>query len=193
MAGRILRKDLPDLDQFRKHNLGWLLLQISDDFFCFVGPQIVARGHTRIRTQHATVLTLLPLEGARITDLAKAAGVTKQAMALTVTDLEKVGYVERTPDPDDGRAKIVRLSESGLRLLRDAQDAVGRAWRRYADMVGEGQLRALREGLDALLEGIEASHAGKDADEQNAAAVRARRSRLAPRAPRRKARADARR
>lgn len=157
MASRSPRKDAPDLDQFRKHNLGWLLLQISDDFFRSVGPQIIAAGHTRIRTQHATVLALLPLEGARITDLARAAGVTKQAMALTVADLEKHGYLERTPDPDDGRAKIVRLSAHGLELLRDAQDAVGSAWKRYAKMVGDRQLRALRKGLDELLGQIEAS------------------------------------
>ncbi len=110
-----------------------------------------------MRKQHATVLTLLPLDGARITDLARAAGITKQAMALTVGDLEKFGYVERLPDPSDGRAKIVRLSQSGLGMLRDAQDAVEGAWKRYAGMVGERQLRSLRKGLDELLEQIEAA------------------------------------
>ncbi len=156
MARRRSRKGAPDLDQFRKHNLGWLLLQISDDFFRFVGPQLAARGHTLMRTQHATVLTLLPLEGARITDLARAAGITKQAMALTVADLEKFGYLERAPDPADGRAKIVRLSPVGLGLLRDAQESIDGAWKRYAEMVGEHQLESLRKGLDALLDEIQA-------------------------------------
>ena len=155
------REGARDLDQFRKHNLGWLLLQISDDFFGFVGPQLAARGHTRMKTQHATVLTLLPLEGARITELARAAGITKQAMALTVDDLETFGYLERVPDPEDGRAKIVRLSAAGLSMLRDAQEAVGGAWKRYAAMIGERELRSLRKGLDDLLEHIEASRAGE--------------------------------
>lgn len=164
MASRSSRQGAPDLDQFRKHNLGWLLLQISDDFFRVVGPKLAARGHTLMRTQHATVLTLLPLEGARITDLARAAGITKQAMALTVADLEKFGYLERLPDPADGRAKIVRLSPDGLGLLSDAQEAVEEAWGRYAGMVGERQLRSLRKGLDELLAQIEAGHAEKAED-----------------------------
>lgn len=156
MAARGARRGRPDLDQFRKHNLGWLLLQISDDFFARVGPRILARGHPKMRTQYATVLTLLPLEGARITELAAAAGVTKQAMALTVAALDEIGYVERAPDPADGRAKIVRLSEEGLALLSDAQEVLEEAWTEYADMIGERQLRALRDGLDALLDEIRA-------------------------------------
>ena len=157
MPGKSARKATPDLDQFRKHNLGWLLLQISQDFFGFTGPEFAARGHDQMRKQHGTVLTLLPLEGARITDLARAAGITKQAMALTVAELEKYGYVERAADPADGRAKIVRLSQRGLDLLRDAEDVVTRAWERYADMVGERALGRLRDGLDDLLQKIEAS------------------------------------
>lgn len=130
-----------------------------------------------MRTQHATVLTLLPLEGSRITELARAAGITKQAMALTVADLEKFGYLERAPDPADGRAKIVRLSPAGLDMLRDAQEAVAGAWKRYAEMVGERQLRSLRKGLDDLLGQIEAARAEKEEDEseQANAPVRQRR------------------
>ncbi|MDG2304411.1 MAG: winged helix DNA-binding protein [Candidatus Binatia bacterium] len=177
MATKRSRNGAPDLDQFRKHNLGWLLLQISDDFFRFVGPQLAARGHTLMRTQHATVLTLLPLEGARITDLARAAGITKQAMALTVGDLEKFGYLERAPDPSDGRAKIVRLSEAGLGMLRDAQEAVEGAWKRYAGMVGERQLRSIRKGLDELLEQIDTARAMKSGQESSGTPSRPARER----------------
>jgi len=156
MAAGPSRKGTPDLDQFRKHNLGWLLLQISDDFFGRTGPGLFARGHAKMRTQYATVLTLLPLEGARITDLASDAGVTKQAMALTVADLEELGYVRREADPTDGRAKIVRLSEKGLDMLREAQEVLEGTWKEYAAMIGERRLSALRSGLDDLLEEIRA-------------------------------------
>lgn len=174
MPNKAAERAASNLDQFRQHNLGWLLLQISDDFFRFVGPQLVGRGHTRMRTQHATVLTLLPLEGARITELARAAGITKQAMALTVAELEKLGYLERAPDPNDGRAKILRLSPTGLELLRDAQEAVAGAWKRYAEMVGERQLQSLRKGLDGLLGAIEKSGEATPGDEARGTGARSR-------------------
>lgn len=159
MAKRNARRRAPDVDQFRRHNLGWLLLRISQDFFRRVGPEFGRRGHQGMQNPHGTVLALLPLEGARITELARAAGVTKQAIAISIDELERLGYVERIKDPADGRAKIVRLSEAGLALLCDAQEIVEGVWDEYAEMVGPRELLALREGLDGLLEHIDVKRA----------------------------------
>ena len=54
-------------------------------------------------------------EGSRLTELAERARMTKQSVGEVATDLEQRGYVERVPDPADGRAKIIRLTERGAR------------------------------------------------------------------------------
>ena len=52
-------------------------------------------------------------EGSRLTELAERARMTKQSVGEVTTDLEQRGYVERVPDPADGRAKIIRLTDRG--------------------------------------------------------------------------------
>ena len=59
-------------------------------------------------------------EGTRLTTLAQRAGLTHQSVGEVVAVLERRGYVVRIPDPADGRAKLVRLTESGSRLVRTA-------------------------------------------------------------------------
>lgn len=59
-------------------------------------------------------------EGTRLTTLAQRAGLTHQSVGEVVAVLERRGYVVRLPDPADGRAKLVRLTESGSRLVRTA-------------------------------------------------------------------------
>jgi len=56
--------------------------------------------------------------GLRLTELAERSHASKQAMRYTIDQLEAAGYVERVPDPTDGRAKIIGLSERGWRARR---------------------------------------------------------------------------
>ena len=60
--------------------------------------------------------------------LADRLEVTQQAVSKSVADLERRGYVTRTPDPDDARARRVALTERG-----DAAIAGGR---RHRDAIG---------------------------------------------------------
>jgi len=55
--------------------------------------------------------------------LARAFQVPKNSMTHTLAGLEKAGYVDLRPNPDDGRSKQVWLSEEG-RAFRDA--AIGK-------------------------------------------------------------------
>src|SRR4051794_41809935 len=52
-------------------------------------------------------------DGTRLTELAASAQVTKQTAGALVDQLERGGYVRRTPDPTDARARLVRIAERG--------------------------------------------------------------------------------
>jgi DNA-binding MarR family transcriptional regulator len=67
-----------------------------------------------------------------------------------VADLERLGYVERVPDPSDGRAKIIRLSERGREGAAVAEEIFADIERRYAAEVGEERFEEFRDTLRRL-------------------------------------------
>lgn len=94
-------------------------------------------------------------EGDRISDLAARCGVSKQAMGETITWLEQHGYVERLPDPSDGRATLVRRTELGWRVNRIAREQVEATQAEWMRALGEAdfaQLIALLRRLVRLLD-----------------------------------------
>src|SRR5919112_318167 len=73
--------------------------------------RMAAAGHPDIREGYGCVFGFIDVEdGSRLTDLAASAGLTKQAVGEAVSELEKQGYLERLPDPNDRRAKIIKLT-----------------------------------------------------------------------------------
>ena len=83
--------------------------------------------------------------GLRLTELAERSRTTKQAMLYTVNQLEAAGYVERVPDPTDGRAKIVRLTERGWELRRVADGIIAGIEEECARRLGERKMRRFEE------------------------------------------------
>src|SRR5919205_1472213 len=76
------------------------------------------RGYDDVRPGHAALfMTIDRRTGTRLTELARRAHMTKQGMMLLVDDLEERGYVRRVPDPEDARAKLVRLTARGRRYV----------------------------------------------------------------------------
>jgi len=73
----------------------------------------------------ARVMQRIGPDGTRLTELAEAAQVTKQTAGALVDQLERAGYVRRTPDPTDARARLVRVA-AGSASAATAAKAVKR-------------------------------------------------------------------
>src|SRR5262245_3401290 len=131
---------------FGRRNIGVLLQLLSRDFERRARGTLRARGHTDLLPSHQVVFAGLGRTGSRLTTLARHAGMTKQAMGQIVDDLEKLGYVERTPDPQDGRAKIVHCAAAGLDFVCDAAEVLEEIWRDYAEVLGGRELDQLQDG-----------------------------------------------
>jgi DNA-binding MarR family transcriptional regulator len=85
-----------------------------------------------------------------LTDLAAWAHIAKPSMTYLVRNLEERGYVERTPDPVDGRAQQVRLTERGQDAVRTVRQIVRDTEAAWADQIGETRLEQLRAILREL-------------------------------------------
>jgi DNA-binding MarR family transcriptional regulator len=113
-----------------------------------------ALGHRGLRPAHARLMVFLGWDGSRITDIAKAQDVSKNAVGQLVSELEELGYVERVPDPLDGRAKIVRYTEMGVELIGDAA-VIGEGLNaEIAQIIGPRRLRELRSILADICHGL---------------------------------------
>ncbi|GAB2859589.1 MarR family transcriptional regulator [Lentzea nigeriaca] len=101
-------------------------------------------GHTGVRVSHGYVIQHL-IEGApTVSELGELLGVTQQAASKQLLELERLGYVDRVPDPVDSRVRRARLTARGRRLVEDS-----RRLRRELDVPGEN---AAKRALIRLLE-----------------------------------------
>ncbi|MEJ1201928.1 MULTISPECIES: MarR family winged helix-turn-helix transcriptional regulator [unclassified Streptomyces] len=108
---------------------------------------VVARGFEGLRPAHGFAFARLAPDGATVTDLAAHLGMTKQAASQLVDELVRKGYAERRPHPADARARLVVLTESGWACTRAAEEAAAEAVRAWVDVLGEGEVHALRDRL----------------------------------------------
>lgn len=86
-------------------------------------------------------------EGMRPSDLAARMRVTKQALNYLLGDLERLGYLERHPDPDDRRARRIALTARGRALVPVIRDAVSEVEREWTDALGRERFAELRDLL----------------------------------------------
>jgi DNA-binding MarR family transcriptional regulator len=98
------------------------------------------------------VLTRLWKEGASSASvLAGAERIRPQSMATIVAALEQRGLVERTPDPEDGRRRVVSLTEMG-RQRAESDRQVREEWlaRAIHERYSEPERRTILDALSLL-------------------------------------------
>jgi DNA-binding MarR family transcriptional regulator len=141
---------LRELDHTPRAPLIRLLDIAFDDFSDEVYRRVEAAGIRDIRPGHGCVFGNIEPEGSRLTDLAERARMTKQSVGEMASDLERRGYVERVPDPSDGRAKIIRLTARGREVQALGRRLIDDVEREWAERYGEERVAALRDALEAI-------------------------------------------
>jgi DNA-binding MarR family transcriptional regulator len=113
--------------------------------------RLAERGWAGVRPAFGFVLLALRDSPAALRDLPGALGTSKQAVSKLVDAMVAAGYVDRDTDPDDARAKWVRLSPRGRRLLVAVEEIYAELERDWAAALGADRLTGLREDLTAVL------------------------------------------
>jgi DNA-binding MarR family transcriptional regulator len=153
---------MPLDDRLPERPLLALLLRLLNHAYAQeVHAALAGAGFGDIRTRHANVFPFVPPDGIQVAELAKLAQVRKQTMAQAVEQLEQLGYVERRPDPDDRRARLVVLTERGRAVKPVTAAAGARVEKRWATLTSPEDVETLRATLRRLLVAI---HADDDHD-----------------------------
>jgi DNA-binding MarR family transcriptional regulator len=127
------------------------LLNVAFDDFCDdLERRVADTPYSDIRVAHGCVFGNIDPEGTRLTELAARARMTKQSVGEVTSDLEQRGYVERVPDPSDGRAKIIRLTERGRAAQALGLGLIDEIEQEWAERFGAERVTALREALEAI-------------------------------------------
>ena len=147
-------------DRWRETHLGRLLghamrrfdarvlsLMANNDQVPLALSNLAARD--QISAAHIHITRHLSLQGSRLTELAQAAGMSKQAMGNLVNQCEAWGLVKRASDSRDGRARQVVFTEAGLAWLAAFQIAVAQAEEEFKASVGNEIATVVALGLEA--------------------------------------------
>ena len=113
--------------------------------------ELPRRGWSDVRPAFGFVLLALRDSPVALRDLPGVLGTSKQAVSKLVDAMVAAGYVERDTDPDDARAKRVRLSDRGRRLLAAVEEVYADLERDWAAVLGEERLAGLRSDLTTVL------------------------------------------
>jgi DNA-binding MarR family transcriptional regulator len=134
--------------------IGQLLVRLLYRFRQEMLSAAAERGYQDIRAPHLQIFGSLGIDGIRLTDLAARAQLSLAAASEFVTELQELGYLERRPDPADGRAKLIFPTLRGRQALGDAGDRVAEIEQHWSELVGRARFdqagRILQDLLDRL-------------------------------------------
>ena len=109
-------------------------------------------GFTELTVAQSRLLMGVDPEGTRLSVLAERAQIAKQTATALVDKLERAGYVERVPDPTDGRARLVRLTSRAQAAIPIARAEEARIEAEWEEHLGSHRMAQLRDALISLRE-----------------------------------------
>lgn len=133
-------------------NIGLLLYIPYRALETRVFEALAEAGFDDVTPAQARIFQRIGPEGNRLTELAEAAQVTKQTAGFLVDQLERAGYVERTPDPADARARLVRITERGAATVPIGAKVIAEVEREWTEHLGPRRMAQLRDALTRLRE-----------------------------------------
>jgi DNA-binding MarR family transcriptional regulator len=150
---RVTRSESPDWDR-RASGLGILaarlLFAVQDELYA----RLDEAGHGDLTRLHGAVIAHLDEDGTRATELARRSGRHKQIIGRIVDELEQLGYVERRPEPQDRRAKLVVPTKRGREVMRLSDEILRDVEGRLAAALGKASYDEFKETLRVVVDSL---------------------------------------
>lgn len=148
----ISKEKIYELQHLRKQGIGRLLLLARRDFSRRLATKMKAQGGPQLSARSG-VLPYIDLEGTRSGEIARRMGISKQAAAKAIKELEEDGLLTRTPDAADGRAHVVTFTEQGVEFLLLIHANILAIEDEYQEIAGVTGMKILREALNEIAYG----------------------------------------
>lgn len=148
---------LENLRKQQRESIGFLLIRAGQLWNERAISRVNERAGTAVlRESHTRLLPLLLRpDGARLVDLARTLGLTKQSVQPLVKELKDLGVVTTLPDDRDGRAVRILLTAQGLDGIAAGNDVLREIELELAGRFGKAEMRSLRGPLRRLLSLLE--------------------------------------
>jgi DNA-binding MarR family transcriptional regulator len=136
------------MTELTRNNIGFLLAKASQRWNELLYAGFCAEGYPQVRPSFGAILVpLYEEEGLRLGELAKRARLSKQTMTTMIRLIAKAKLVTTKPDPEDGRATCVFLTEEARRFQPVAERVLAKLERRAARAEGQENLDRTRRWL----------------------------------------------
>lgn len=141
---------------WRHDNIGRLALFCYNYFETSMLDSLARQGIAEVKLSHLRVFRNIDYNGTRVTEIAARANITKGAISQVLAECERLGYVEAITDKGDARARLVRFSPEGRKVMRACKKAIAEAEAQFEATIGiekyaelKGLLMDVRAGLTA--------------------------------------------
>lgn len=131
--------------------MGQLLVRLLSEFRRELLAEAESHGYGDLRPAHLQITGNIGTKGIRLTALAARAQLSLAATSELVNELQKLGYLERRPDPADARAKLIFPTSRGLQLLREASAKVRDMEHLWGAYAGEQRFEEALQTLQTVL------------------------------------------
>ncbi len=123
---------------------------VSRAYVGAVVDALAQKGYVGLTPASVSLLAYLTPEGCQTVDLAHRTRRSKQATGKIVSELERHDYAERLPDPNDGRAQLVRPTAKGLEALALGTTIKQDLAMRSSSVIGSETMERLHRDLARL-------------------------------------------
>src|SRR4051812_17964085 len=97
---------------------------------------------------HVLVFSHLDSGGTRPAEIARRAGISRQAVGQSVAQMRELGLVKLARDPTNRRARLVQPTTKGMRALERSGTGSGAAEKALSRRIGASGVKPLREALE---------------------------------------------
>lgn len=109
-------------------------------------------GYADLQPAHVLLFRYPTIADVRPSELAEQMGISKQSLNDLLRHLEAHAYIELRPDPSDGRARLITLTDRGSELMEFVRTAAREISEDWARVVGRKRFEAFQRTLRQLVE-----------------------------------------
>ncbi|MDH4120648.1 MAG: MarR family transcriptional regulator [Deltaproteobacteria bacterium] len=145
------KMDLIQVDRLDEYQpLGRYLILLFRAFEDELIHELKQSGYEDVRASDLNILRFVSPRGSLPSEIAKLAGITKQAVGKMAGSLEKRGYLTLTQGDYDKRTRVVRFSPVGEQLVGEMVEIIIRIEKRFAAALGKSPYKKLKSQLEKL-------------------------------------------